>query len=189
MTVPVNDPVLIGEVAYAMAKTNNPKFYPAVREYVRNVWGDVARSSEFDEMLRMRFDSSKNKRQYESKKNQRIWVIVFHFSPFDIGYRMKTIRQYLFGYHQDPSIAREFILDRDLPPYLRLFILKEINYLSRDFEPLLKVAQEELTILRREYGDNPIIEMVAEFTAETFKRMAKMLRDREMGIEERVKFM
>jgi len=154
-TAPKDDAVLKGDIVYAMAKTNESRFFPIIRD---------------QEELEIQLAFSETERKRLSK---------FIIMPMDFRYRESAIQKYVFGYRQDPCFARELITDRRLPPYLRLRVLVKINYFVPDFRPLLRVAKQELHALVGEYGGDPTFDYLAERIREMFERITETLRERD----------
>lgn len=171
-TAPRNDEVLLGDIAFAMAVTRDPRFYDAVGDYVRHVWGRKAGSPEFAGKLYERMES------YNTGDR---WRLAFYYSPFDMSYRTGAICRYLF---EDVNSTRELITDRGLPTYLRFFIFVQPNYFTKEFEPMFAEANRELEILVAGLvEDEPLLTWLVDNTVEIFGRISESLKEREIAID------
>jgi len=161
-SVPPGDPVLRGEVIYAMTRTGNTSLRSDILSYVRDVWARNARSWEFEKDIDRWLASSTQESRYGT---------ALDFAPFDEYRRGSAIRRYLRRHPPDGDLALELICDRTLPPYLRLDLFRLPLYRDERGDELLVIARRELDALMRasDSQDTAFVEL-AEFTRSVLER-------------------
>jgi hypothetical protein len=166
---PKDDPVLEGELAFAMAETGAPCFRPFVLDYVERVWGRAARSEAFERSI---------EKSLGDPRRSRSWAYRLENAGFDFGYRARCIRAYLFGRPVDVGFETDLLTRRDLPPYLRLLFISGPNYFVEPRRELLPVAREELARLRRKLTrDSGFAIQVADSTQLLLERIGRRLEE------------
>jgi hypothetical protein len=91
-------------------------------------------------------------------------------------YGVRSIWNYLLGYPPDVEFEKTLLIDRGLPPYLRLAVLSQPNYFAEPRWMLLSVARAELDTLRMgpaEQGE--ITGQIADCLYLRFERTARTL--------------
>lgn len=111
---PLQDPELRAELVFAFAMTGDPRFRSHVVAYAKDIWSRNAQSPSYRTALETvtRLRRGRLPRRVSSVN-------------LDARYREDTLARYLFGIGGDPSIRAEIMLDRSLPPAVRLYAVEQ----------------------------------------------------------------
>lgn len=172
LTRPEDDPVLEGEIIFAMTETHDPRFLPIVLDYVRRVWSEAARSPEFEWYIAESMQAGRGLSSLYFLTN----------APFDVDYRVRSTWRYLTRYPPDSEFEESLIVDRSLPPYLRLAALGEANFYAESRWKLLPIARAELDTLRlRGAGKGGFAAQIADTLSRRLERTARFVNERQQG--------
>lgn len=167
--VPEDDPVLRGDVVYAMAMIDGDECREAVVSYIRDAWDRNARTAEFQDYVLGRFErTTPGVPQFLS----------LELAPFDIRYRTRPIEAFVLR-RLDTARARELMTDRDLAPYLRLYLLRKLAYRIDRSGELIEVAQHEVeTMIDNDGGVDPVFDAYADWVRGALARFSGRVSDK-----------
>lgn len=159
-----------------MTQTQDPRFRPFVLDYVRRVWGAAARSDAFERTLA----------ETIRKHGGRNLPYALETAPFDLRYRMRGIWAFLYGSPPDRDLEKAILVDRSLPPYLRLAVISRTPYYRDAGEALLPIARSELDMLRKGHeGNREVFDSVADSLGTYLGRIAKRTEERKQSTRSR----
>jgi hypothetical protein len=118
-TTPQDDPVLRGEIIFAMARQRDPRFREAVFSYVREVWNPAAAGEEVPFWLQTSLERS---RARDDK-----WILLYQ-PPLDLSHRIEPILNYVLDAKLHGAATFRLICDRSLSPYLRLILIDNVHF-------------------------------------------------------------
>ena len=163
-TAPPDDPVLHGEIVYAMTKTQDPRFAACVVEYVRRAWDPWTRPIEFSAQFAPGVEF----------RTSSLPASLTRHAP-DRGYRRRAIMRYLFSRPIGGTTeVRDLLMDRSLNPGLRVLLFRGPKYFAADGEDLLPAVRVELEEILVGPLD-PIVRDAAEDCEEYLDRVAERL--------------